>query len=211
MGDVRACFLLALLVLSAAPGPVASSPAGAPDDRFLAGPATVVVRLRSGVRAVEATVEDGVLRRGAVQPDEHDPRDGALLGAGTDRVNPSYAAVGLVLAYDLGEAIRIHAGGSSLIRERSGDLGPSGVRAGVELRSPARARTRPIAGIAVQAFQETDWDGNLSIQAGVELSDGSLADMRVQLLAEYFTGRSPNGHFRERTVEFAGVGLRVRF
>lgn len=69
----------------------------------------------------------------------------------------------------------------------------------------------PVAAVDVRSFEQADWRPNLSLRAGVELKNGLLAGTRVQLLAEYFNGRSPNGHFFEWTVEYAGLGVRLLF
>ena len=110
--------------------------------------------------------------------------------------------------------MRLYGGGSSLIRKSPDDLDPFGLQAGADYRSPRpvlTAITYPVAGVDVRSFQETDWDASVSLKGGIELRNGFLSGTRVQLLAEYFNGRSPNGQFYDREVEFFGVGLRVLF
>jgi len=140
--------------------------------------------------------------------------DEFLLRTDTERINLSYEAIELLLAYQLDPAWRIYGGGSSLIRKNPDDLDPFGLQAGLEYQSPEpmfSAISYPLAAVDVQSFEETDWRANVSLRAGVELKNGFVAGSRVQLLAEYFNGRSPNGQFFERTIEYAGLGVRVLF
>lgn len=109
---------------------------------------------------------------------------------------------------------RSYAGGGRLLHRNPDELDPLGVQAGLEYKSPAPVATAisyPVAAIDVQSFEDSDWRPNLSVRAGVELRSGKIAGTRVQLLAEYFTGRSPDGRFFERSLEYAGVGVRVLF
>lgn len=114
----------------------------------------------------------------------------------------------------IADSWRIHAGGSGLPHRNPDQLDPLGVQAGLEYKSPepvATAISYPVAAIDVQSFEKSDWRPNLSVRAGVELRSGRIAGTRVRLLAEYFAGRSPDGRFFERSLEYAGVGVRVLF
>jgi hypothetical protein len=140
--------------------------------------------------------------------------DEYLLRTGADRVNLSYEALDFLLGYDLTDQFRLYGGGSTLLRKRPRDLERLGAQAGIEFRGREPILSpliRPVAGLDLQAFQETDWDPSFSARGGIEIGNGFLHGTRVQLLGEYFNGRSPNGQFFERTVEYAGVGLRILF
>ncbi|MDX1541766.1 MAG: DUF1207 domain-containing protein [Geminicoccaceae bacterium] len=140
--------------------------------------------------------------------------DEILLRTGMDRVNLSYEAIDGLLAFEAVDGLRIYGGGSSLIRKSPSELDPFGLQAGLDYKSPSpllTSLTYPVFGLDLRSFQETDWDANLSIKGGLELRNGFLSGTRVQLLAEYFNGRSPNGQFYDREIEFVGVGLRVLF
>ncbi len=140
--------------------------------------------------------------------------DEYLLRTGADRVNLSYEAADFLLAYDFLEAFRVYGGGSTLLRRRPRDLDSLGAQAGLEYQSARpvlTAVTYPLAGLDLRAFEESGWEPNISLKGGIELRNGALARTRVQLLAQYFNGRSPHGQFYERSVEYAGFGLRVLF
>jgi hypothetical protein len=49
------------------------------------------------------------------------------------------------------------------------------------------------------------------VRAGFQFEHVRVLDRRVQLLAEYYTGRSPNGQFFLQRVETVGLGLHVYF
>jgi Protein of unknown function (DUF1207) len=52
---------------------------------------------------------------------------------------------------------------------------------------------------------------NYSARAGVEFRSAWLAARRLQLVMEYFNGRSPNGQFYDRDIEYFGPGLHFYF
>jgi hypothetical protein len=51
---------------------------------------------------------------------------------------------------------------------------------------------------------------DLSARVGVQL-DGVLASRNLQILLEYFRGRSPNGQFFTDKVEYFGLGAHFHF
>ena len=69
---------------------------------------------------------------------------------------------------------------------------------------------RPIAGVDLQHREQNDWSVDFSARAGVQL-DGVLATRKMQLLIEYFNGRSPNGQFYREKIEYIGLGTHFHF
>jgi hypothetical protein len=69
----------------------------------------------------------------------------------------------------------------------------------------------PLAAVDVQADDETGWDPSVSVRAGIEVQSELLTGRRLQALASYYSGHSPNGQFYERRIEFFGVGLHFYF
>ena len=51
----------------------------------------------------------------------------------------------------------------------------------------------------------------MSVRAGVEVQSRLLTGRRLQALASYYSGHSPNGQFCERRIEFWGLGLHFHF
>lgn len=140
--------------------------------------------------------------------------DEFLLRSRVDRVNLSYEALRLLLSWDLGEALRVYGGGGTLLRRDPGDLERGFLQAGLEWRSPDAYLgdvLRPLAAVDVQSAQESGWTPDVSLRAGVQLESPRLFSQRLQLLLEYYSGRSPNGQFFERDIDYLGLGAHLHF
>jgi hypothetical protein len=128
-----------------------------------------------------------------------------------ERVGLSFEAVDLRLSWEPGP-FRVYAGGGYLIRVTP-DVERWMAQYGVEFRSPwpaPAAGWRPILGVDVQQREETDWNIDLSVRAGVQF-DGILASRSLQLLVEYYRGHSPHGQFFTEKIEHIGLGLHFHF
>jgi hypothetical protein len=89
-------------------------------------------------------------------------------------------------------------------------LDPWSVQTGLEFRSPIfwfEGSLRPVFGVDVQNRQESNWDADVSARAGMQFENPDFLSRKVQLLFEYYNGKSPNGQFYERNIEFFGLGL----
>lgn len=132
------------------------------------------------------------------------------LRAGTN--NLSYEGVDLKLSYDFGRTLRLYAGGGVLFDQDPSDLKPWSTQIGAEFRSPWTyfgGLVTPIAGLDLQNRQEGHWRTDVSLRAGVEFASPRVLDRRLQLLIQYFNGRSPNGQFYGRTIQYLGIGLHL--
>ena len=139
--------------------------------------------------------------------------DEFLLRTKTERVNLSYESVDLKVSYEFGDVLRVYGGGGYLFDQEPARLHPWSIQYGAEVISPwpARdARWRPIAAADLQHREENDWSLDLSLRAGVQL-DGVLASRNLQILIEYFKGRSPNGQFYKDKIEYLGLGFHFHF
>lgn len=132
------------------------------------------------------------------------------LRAGTN--NLSYEGVDLKFSYDFGRTLRLYAGGGVLFDQDPSDLKPWSTQIGAEVRSPWTyfgGLITPIGGLDLQNRQEGHWRTDVSLRAGVEFASPRVLDRRLQLLIEYFNGRSPNGQFYGRSIQFVGLGLHL--
>jgi hypothetical protein len=139
--------------------------------------------------------------------------DEFLLRTRSERINLSYEGVDLKVSYEFGEWLRVYGGGGYLFDTDPRNLQPLSLQYGAELTSPwpARpARWRPIAALDVQHREENDWSSDVSVRAGVRI-DGVLATRNMQILVEYFLGRSPNGQFYKSKIEYIGLGAHFHF
>ena len=136
--------------------------------------------------------------------------DEFLIGNRIDRVNLSYEAVDVRLSYEVTEWLRVYGGSGYIVRRDPEDLKPWSTQMGVELRSPRAyfgGSLRPLAALDVQYREQNDWNPDVSLRAGVQFEKLALFERKIQLLAEYFNGYSPNGQFYRDKVEYIGLGL----
>ncbi len=139
--------------------------------------------------------------------------DEYLLREDIERVNLSYEAVDLHLSYDLSNAIRIYVGGGALINKEPDDLESWGVQYGFQLTSPVtffNDYVRPIAAANFSAREANGWEPDISARAGFQIESPRTDDL-IQILIEYFNGKSPNGQFYDRDLEYLGIGLHIYF
>ena len=140
--------------------------------------------------------------------------DEFLLRNRIDRVNLSYEGIDLLLSGDPWPWLRLYGGGGVLVNSIPNGLHPLSAQAGVELQSPVAFignAVRPIAALDFAAREENSWHEELALSFGVQLENPRLSKMRVQLLANYYKGNSPNGQFWERRIETIGIGIHFHF
>jgi hypothetical protein len=131
-----------------------------------------------------------------------------------DRVNLSVEGLDGKLSYDLPLGLRAYGGGGYLV-----GVDPSGVdrgflQAGGEWRSPEvfwPAGVRPVAGLDLQFREENDWHTDLTFRAGLQFESVSVLSRSLQVLVEYFNGRSFDGQFYRLPVEYVGLGVHFNF
>jgi hypothetical protein len=131
-----------------------------------------------------------------------------------NRENLSYEGLDVKLSYDLPLGLRAYGGGGYLVRVDPSDLGRGFAQAGGEWRSPWAlwgGRLRPVAGLDLQFREENDWHTDLSLRAGLQFESVAVLSRNLQLLVEYFNGRSFDGQFYRDAVEFVGLGLHFHF
>ena len=139
--------------------------------------------------------------------------DEFLLRSKIPRLNLSYEGVDVKVSYDFSDWLRVYGGGGYIFHTDPPGLDPLSLQYGAEVRSPWPDRAagwRPVAAVDVQHREENDWSSDFSARAGVEL-DGVLASRKMQILFEYFLGRSPNGQFFRNKIEYFGIGAHFHF
>jgi hypothetical protein len=133
---------------------------------------------------------------------------------GLNRVNVSYEAVDLLLSYELRYGFRIYGGGGFLFDQEPSNIDPWMVQYGFEYRSQETlllGSMRPVFAADFQHREESDWDLDYSIRAGVQFEDPGRFSQRLMLMFEFYDGRSPNGQFYDERVQFYGLGLHFYF
>jgi hypothetical protein len=133
-----------------------------------------------------------------------------LRGHTDERINLSYESVSSLFSYQLPAGFRIYAGGGYIFHKDPSDLDPLSTQAGLEFRSPLfwlKGALRPVAAVDVQNRQESNWYTDISARAGIQFENPDFLSRKLQLLFEYYNGKSPNGQFYENNIEFFGLGL----
>jgi len=84
---------------------------------------------------------------------------------------------------------------------------------GVEYESDTRywGLLWPVAALDVQFWEENGWDPDFSLRAGFRLGEPGILGEELELTAEYYNGRNPNGQFFDRDLEYFGIGLHLYF
>jgi hypothetical protein len=140
--------------------------------------------------------------------------DESLLRNRVKRINLSYEALDLLLSYELKHGFRVYGGGSYLYRVDPSDIRPWRLQAGLEYIGPSfanRLAIRPVAAVDVRIDEEGDWRTNVAPSVGLQFESFRSRGRNLQILLQYFNGRSPNGQFYERSVEYVGVGGQFHF
>lgn len=70
---------------------------------------------------------------------------------------------------------------------------------------------RPIAGVDLEFREENRWHTDFSLRAGLQFENVSVLSRNLQLLLEYYNGRSFDGQFFKQPVEYVGVGAHFNF
>jgi hypothetical protein len=139
--------------------------------------------------------------------------DEFLLRNRAERVNLSYEAVEALASVDVG-MLRVYGGGGWIVHVNPDEIDRLMAQLGAELVSPVSffgGHVRPLGAIDVHFREESDWKADFSARSGVEIASPALRRLRLQLLAEYYDGRSPNGQFFGREIDTVGVGLHLQF
>lgn len=125
--------------------------------------------------------------------------------------NFSYEAVEFLASAELGH-FRVY-GGPSRIFHSANSLQRAIWQGGAEFRSDllGSGTARLIAGIDFHSWEETDWDTDVSIKAGVMLPSPYFKERSVQFLIEYYKGHTPNGQFFDSDIEYVGLGVTFLF
>ncbi len=131
-----------------------------------------------------------------------------------NRINLSYEGLDAKLSYDLPLGLRAYGGGGYLIDVDPSNLGRGLAQAGAEFKSPWalwQGRLRPVAGIDLQFKEENNWHTDFSLRAGLQFENVSVLSRNMQILLEYFNGRSFDGQFFKDPVAYFGIGVHFNF
>ena len=133
---------------------------------------------------------------------------------GFNRINLSFDELDLKISYELASWFRVYGGGGMLVGRDPRELKRGTSQLGVELTSPWTlwdGKVRPVAYADLQANARSNWRVASSVMAGIQFENARIGDRKLQLLAEYFSGPSPNGQFYNQNTEWIGIGIHLYY
>lgn len=138
--------------------------------------------------------------------------DEYLLRNRVKRINLSYEAIDLLLSHELPLGFRAYGGGSYIFRIQPSGIRPWAFQTGLEYVGEPLGLpipTRPVAAVDMQIHEEGNWSTNVAPVFGVQFGDPKADRRNLRLLLQYFNGKSPNGQFFERHIEYLGLGVQL--
>jgi hypothetical protein len=129
------------------------------------------------------------------------------------RVNLSFEQSDLTVSYDFGVELRLYGGGGAILRSEPKQkhlLAQLGGEYGADWRF-LYGYLRPVGGLDLQARESQHWQPNLSARTGVEIDSPFPFGRKLQLMLEYYNGKSPWGQFLQENVEYYGLGTHFYF
>jgi hypothetical protein len=130
------------------------------------------------------------------------------------RINLSFEELDLKVSFEPTTWLRVYGGVGRLVGRDPKDLKPGTSQWGAEFTSPRTwmgGKVRPVAYVDVQRNERSDWRASRCVMAGLQFEDARIGDRKVQLLAEYFRGPSPNGQFYLQSTDWFGFGAHLYY
>ena len=130
-------------------------------------------------------------------------------GKKTKRINLSYEGIDLILSYNI-NAFRIYGGGGYLVHKEPSYIKPLKIQIGAEYYSAYTfmdGRLRPVSGIDVKADQNGSWFPGVSVKTGVQIENSALISNKLQVMLEFYSGRSMHGQFYRDKIQTIGIAL----
>jgi hypothetical protein len=140
--------------------------------------------------------------------------DEFILNTQPDRINFTYEEIDLKISYELFRWLRVYGGGGYLVGRDPNTMGRGTSQFGVELTSPwtlLGGKIRPVAYGDFKSNERADWTITRSLMGGLQFENARIGDRKLQVLAEYIKGPSPNGQFFSENIEWIGVGLHLYY
>lgn len=128
------------------------------------------------------------------------------------RVNLSYEVLDNIVSYEFTNGLRLYGGGGYIVHREPSSLKPVRLQGGIEYRHPTTTwnnQLRPVVGLDLKSNQESRWEPDLSVKAGVQVQNSRLTDREVLFLVEWYKGHSMHGQFYKRRLNYVGVGVQV--
>jgi hypothetical protein len=70
---------------------------------------------------------------------------------------------------------------------------------------------RLFASVLCHTWEETDWNPDFNVKAGVNIRSPYAEKRAIQIFGEYYHGNLPFGQFYKLRAEYYGVGINISF
>ncbi|RLB45325.1 MAG: DUF1207 domain-containing protein [Deltaproteobacteria bacterium] len=140
--------------------------------------------------------------------------DEFLLNNEVERLNLSFEELGVLLSYDPFEWLRAYAGAGVMVRREPSNLDRWSLEGGLEFRpftTSTKHRLEILLALDVRFWQQSSWQPDASLVAGVTLDPVGESSYRVDFLIKYYNGHSPNGQFFTRRIQTLGPSIHLYF
>ncbi len=132
-------------------------------------------------------------------------------GQKTKRINLSYEGIDTIVSYNLQEEVRLYGGGGVIVHKDPAYIKRLKIQVGAEYHFAETflgGRLRPVTGVDIKLEQMARWFPGVSYKAGVQLENSALLiSNQVQLMLEFYNGKSMHGQFYEDKIRYVGIGL----
>lgn len=140
--------------------------------------------------------------------------DEFLLGNTVERINFSYEALSLLASYDLPLGFRIYGGGAYRFRIEPSSVRPWRFQTGAEYVGRSLSQEfaiRPLAAVDLQVDEEGNWSPNVVPAIGLQFERARRPGRSLQVLLQYFNGKSPNGQFYAHNIQDVALVAQFQF
>jgi len=127
------------------------------------------------------------------------------------RINLSYEGIDTLISYNWNN-LRVYGGGGYIVHKEPSYVKPLKLQFGTEYYSPntfMNGKLRPIMGIDIKTEEQGKWYPGVSCKAGVQLESATLISNKVQLMLEFYSGKSFHGQFYRDKIRYIGIGLQA--
>ena len=128
------------------------------------------------------------------------------------RMNLSFETIELLGAWEW-EGIQLTAGPSYIIHTDT-DLKRNSLQAGIDYQSREpifKPTIRLFAGFLYHTWEETDWNTDVNVKAGINIRSPYAGKRGIQIFGEYYNGNLPFGQFYKVRADYYGAGINVSF
>lgn len=130
-------------------------------------------------------------------------------GKKVHRINLSYEGLDLLASHNF-DGLRLYGGGGYILHKEPSYIKRLKVQGGSEYYAHSTfmdGMFRPVVGLDIKAEEQGKWHPGISFKAGVQLENSALISNKVQLMLEYYSGKSIHGQFYKDKIQYIGIGL----